>query len=102
MNTKALRKEFQLTQQDLADATGIPKGRINAWEQRNSKPKTEDFFILSTYFNSLREQQPHSGQESLLQAKIIALEQQIIELQQTIVTQKEIINTLKEIISPNK
>lgn len=56
LNIKELRIEFNLTQQELSDATGIPKGRINAWEQRNSKPKVDDYNTLSTFFSKLREQ----------------------------------------------
>lgn len=50
MNVKELRLKYGLSQQDLADATGIPKGRINGWEQNKGKPKAADTAILKDFF----------------------------------------------------
>ena len=52
MNIKDLRIKNKLTQQELADMTGIPKGRINGWEQNGSKPKYEDMIILREFFEN--------------------------------------------------
>jgi transcriptional regulator with XRE-family HTH domain len=46
MNVKELRSKFGLSQQQLANLTGIPKGRINAWEQKGIKPKYDDMMVL--------------------------------------------------------
>ena len=46
LNVKELRERLGLSQQALAEATGIPKGRINNWELGKGKPKAEDTEIL--------------------------------------------------------
>lgn len=51
MNIKELRLLLGLSQQDLSDKTAIPRGRINAWEQRGTTPKLEDYRILVDFFN---------------------------------------------------
>lgn len=48
INIKKLRESAGLTQQQLAEKTGIPRGRINAWEQRGSMPKADDYEKLVT------------------------------------------------------
>lgn len=53
LNIKELRKRHNLSQQELADRTGIPKGRINNWEQNKGTPKTEDYNTLTQFFNSV-------------------------------------------------
>jgi transcriptional regulator with XRE-family HTH domain len=53
MDIKGLRLKFGLTQAALAELTGIPKGRINGWEQQGTKPKSEDFLSLSRVFETL-------------------------------------------------
>lgn len=50
MNTKELREKLNLSQQELADKTGIPKARIAKWEQKKGSPKAEDFEILKKFF----------------------------------------------------
>lgn len=40
---KKLREAAGMTQEELAEKTGIPRGRINAWEQRGSIPKADDY-----------------------------------------------------------
>lgn len=50
MNVKELREKNNLTQQELSDKTGIPRARIAKWEQGLGKPKSEDFQILSDFF----------------------------------------------------
>lgn len=54
MDVKKLREETGLSQQELANETGIPKGRINAWEQRGNSPKVEDFNILEKFFKEYK------------------------------------------------
>lgn len=63
MNVKELREKHGLSQQQLADKTGIPKGRINGWEQQNSKPKADDAKVLEQFFASL-ENKPSQREES--------------------------------------
>lgn len=53
MNVRELREKYGLSQQELSDATGIPKGRINGWEQRGSSPKVEDFQKLQEFFENI-------------------------------------------------
>lgn len=51
---KKLREEKGLSQQEIADKTGIPRGRINAWEQRGSMPKVKDLKILQDFFDGYK------------------------------------------------
>jgi transcriptional regulator with XRE-family HTH domain len=52
VNIKDLRLKNGLSQQQLAEKTGIPKGRINNWEQGNGQPKAKDYKLLEDFFNS--------------------------------------------------
>lgn len=61
MNIKELRLKFKLSQQQLSEKVGIPKGRINSWEQRNTIPKVEDYKKLENFFNTLQEQMFSDG-----------------------------------------
>lgn len=49
IDSKKIREELHLSQQELANLTGIPKGRINAWEQRGTTPKVEDYKKLERF-----------------------------------------------------
>jgi len=60
LDIKKLRESLGISQQDLSDKTGIPKGRINAWEQRGSQPKTEDFLIIKQFFDENNSSQPYT------------------------------------------
>jgi transcriptional regulator with XRE-family HTH domain len=42
-NIKHLREAAGLTQDELSVKSGIPRGRINAWEQRGTVPKADDY-----------------------------------------------------------
>jgi phage repressor protein C with HTH and peptisase S24 domain len=46
LKVKEIREKLNLTQQELADKTGIPKDRIAKWEQGKGSPKVEDSLIL--------------------------------------------------------
>lgn len=48
---RVLREKLRLSQQDLAEKTGIPKGRINNWEQGKGSPKAQDYQILTEFFS---------------------------------------------------
>ena len=50
MNIKELRISLNLSQQKLSDLTGIPKGRINGWEQKGTNPKAKDYKTLENFF----------------------------------------------------
>ncbi len=50
MNIRELRGKLKLSQQGLADETGIPKGRIAQWEAGNANPKVEDTIKLRYFF----------------------------------------------------
>lgn len=50
LDIKKIREDKGLSQQGMADLTGIPRGRINAWEQRGTIPKVTDLEILQKYF----------------------------------------------------
>ena len=51
LDIKALRKEKNLSQQELADILGVPRGRLNAWEQRGTIPKANDYQKLVDFFS---------------------------------------------------
>lgn len=53
MNVKILREKAGISQQTLADQTGIPKDRIAKWEQGKGSPKASDFMILDKFFAEL-------------------------------------------------
>ena len=50
MNIRELRNTLNISQQELANRTGIPKDRIAKWEQGKGKPKTDDDKILEEFF----------------------------------------------------
>lgn len=50
MNIKELREKKKLSQQELADAVGIPRDRIGKWEQGKGNPKTDDYKKLEAFF----------------------------------------------------
>jgi transcriptional regulator with XRE-family HTH domain len=58
MNIRELRLKHNLSQQDVADKTGIPRPRIAKWEEGKGKPKAEDQKILDNFFASLSEDVP--------------------------------------------
>lgn len=47
MDVKNLRKRLDLTQEELAEISGIPRGRIAKWEQGKGRPKSYDADVLS-------------------------------------------------------
>lgn len=47
---KEFRKKIGFSQQQLADATGIPKSRISQWELGNGNPKVDDALKLTNFF----------------------------------------------------
>lgn len=51
MDVKQLRIRHNLTQQELADRTGIPRARIAKWEQGKGSPKLEDAKKLNEIFS---------------------------------------------------
>ena len=50
MNVKELREKANLTQQELAEKTGIPRDRIAKWEQGKGNPKGDDTTALVNFF----------------------------------------------------
>lgn len=50
MNVKEIREANALSQQQLADLTGIPKDRIAKWEQGKGTPKAQDHLTLEKFF----------------------------------------------------
>jgi transcriptional regulator with XRE-family HTH domain len=79
MDIKKLREERGLTQQRLADATGIPKHRIEKWETGQANPKVKDTEILKKFFFESVAETEHSSLVNYLKEqlaekdKIIAL-----------------------------
>lgn len=59
MNIKEMRNKLGITQQQLADATGIPKTRIEKWEVGKGNPKVDDYVKLQKFFskNTLHEEE---------------------------------------------
>lgn len=72
MNIKELRERHGLSQQKLADLTGIPKGRINGWEQNNTKPKADDSKRLEDFFKNLENESSQSSRRE--EKKILDLD----------------------------
>lgn len=60
MDVKALRTEFGLSQQDLADLTGIPRSRIAKWEEGKGSPKIDDWKNLENFFANKRREKEHN------------------------------------------
>jgi phage repressor protein C with HTH and peptisase S24 domain len=52
MDIKALREKLGLSQQKLADKTGISKSRIEKWETGKAKPKVDDYNTLQHFFKT--------------------------------------------------
>jgi DNA-binding XRE family transcriptional regulator len=50
MNIRELRGKFNLTQNQLAEGTGIPRTRIAKWEQGKGSPKMTDSKVLQEFF----------------------------------------------------
>lgn len=48
---KEMRLKKGLTQMELAELTGIPRGRINAWEQRGTIPRADDYLKIQVVLN---------------------------------------------------
>lgn len=90
MNIKELRKKYGMSQQDLSDKTGIPKGRINGWEQFGSRPKVPDEAILRTFFDALE------GKNKKTVDLESALKEEIRLLKQTLADKEEIISLLRD------
>jgi transcriptional regulator with XRE-family HTH domain len=64
LNVKELRLKKGLSQQELAEKTGIPKGRINNWEQGNGSPKAQDYIKLRDFFESIEIESSHETMEN--------------------------------------
>ena len=47
---KDLRIEKNLSQQDLANATGISQQAISFWEQNKRKPNMDDCIVLADFY----------------------------------------------------
>ncbi len=60
MNIRELRLKNGLSQADLAEKTGIPKGRINGWEQQGTHPKANDAAILQAFFSQFENKHSYS------------------------------------------
>lgn len=50
LKIRELRAKANLSQQNLSDKTGIPKGRIAQWEVGKGQPKVADFEVLVNFF----------------------------------------------------
>lgn len=109
MNIKEKRLKAKLSQQQLADKTGIPKDRIGKWEQGKGKPKAEDSSILEKFFRTYNaeEQVPHETAVSEPSAHYIdepeklSLEKSIENLTQNELKTTTIIETLTQNESRN-
>lgn len=64
MNIKILRKQRGLTQEELSNATGIPRGRIAQWELGKANPRANDYKILQEYFKNEYNEASNIIQES--------------------------------------
>lgn len=50
-NLKVLRKEYKLSQDDLASHLNLSSKTISSWEKGRSEPKINMLLKLSDYFN---------------------------------------------------
>lgn len=50
-NLKVLRKEYKLSQDDLASYLNLSSKTISSWEKGRSEPKIDMLLKLSNYFN---------------------------------------------------
>ena len=49
-NLQSIRREKQLSQEELAEKLGVSRQAISKWEQGSGYPETEKLLILSYYF----------------------------------------------------
>lgn len=63
MNIKELRLKHRLSQQDLANKTGIPRPRIAKWEEGKGRPKQADYEVLAKFFAEAGEEVPRETTE---------------------------------------
>lgn len=51
-NIKQLRKSFDLTQEQLAERTGLSRGQIKNLETDRHEPDLENLKVLASFFNT--------------------------------------------------
>ena len=51
-NLKALRKEYNISQQQLANIIGVSQQSINKYENHNVEPDIETLKSIATFFNT--------------------------------------------------
>ena len=51
-NLKALRKEYNISQQQLANIIGVSQQSINKYENHNVEPDIETLKTIATFFNT--------------------------------------------------
>ena len=51
-NLKALRKEYNISQQQLANIIGVSQQSINKYENHNVEPDIETLKAIATFFNT--------------------------------------------------
>lgn len=51
-NLKALRKEYNISQQQLANIVGVSQQSINKYENHNVEPDIETLKAIATFFNT--------------------------------------------------
>lgn len=47
---KVLRKREEMTQEQVADAIGIPRSRYGSYEDGRAEPKLETLYLLTKYY----------------------------------------------------
>lgn len=50
-NLHSVRKEKQLSQEELAERIGVSRQAVSKWEQGGGYPETEKLFVLSRKLN---------------------------------------------------
>jgi transcriptional regulator with XRE-family HTH domain len=112
MNVKDLIESFNITQQQLADFTGIPRDRIGKWVQKNqSPPKADDLKIITIaeeFFreigkeklnNVIEEYQIHNGEVMLIQdASLVHEEESNYETKNNL----DLKNSIHKLLNINK
>lgn len=116
MNVKELREKYNLSQQQLSDKTGIPKGRINGWEQQNSQPKYKDAKILEQFFASFENKSPQQNTQDDFKTNFIEngdyvamhkrvwdrLEKSMERLEKSLDSDEEVIRTLTTLLNKSE
>lgn len=90
MDVKLLREQTGLTQEQLAERSGIPRDRIAKWEQGKGKPKMSDYLKLDPIFKELIPKDGKKDDQLPSGGVVVTMKDYITEIKQ----QKEFLQEL--------